>query len=396
MPALDDEEEEELKSEGFGTLAWARSCFSAARDDRRLGIMESNPAPMTPRASIFWCIIYGGGIISMLVVYGVLQERIMTVPYGGRGGDVFSFSVFLVFCNRACAVVFAGCMALINNEPFGNQAPLWKCLVVSLSNVFASTCQYESLKYVSFAVQMLGKSFKMMPVMLWGICISGKRYSTTDWLIAAAVTMGVTEFIMTGPTAAPNNGSNSARGLAWLVAFLAFDGLTSTMQEKLFKEHKTTKYNQMLYVNLLSCCVSMTTLLSSNTFRPALTFCLVHKGLIRDASMLSASAVAGQYFIYSQVEAFGALVFAATMNIRQLASIMVSYMTYGHAITMSQVCGLIMVFFALFYKSCTGLYGLSNNSEKRSLMQTEYDEETPGYMAARRCINPRTAEMQKD
>jgi hypothetical protein len=30
---------------------------------------------------------------------------------------------------------------------------------------------------VSFAVQMLGKSFKMMPVMIWGMIISGKSYS---------------------------------------------------------------------------------------------------------------------------------------------------------------------------------------------------------------------------
>ena len=72
--------------------------------------------------------------------------------------------------------------------------------IVSLSNVIASTCQYEALKHVSFVVQlhggikyishvlsslsaayhsvhhrMLGKSFKMMPVMLWGMAMSGKR-----------------------------------------------------------------------------------------------------------------------------------------------------------------------------------------------------------------------------
>ena len=99
------------------------------------------------------------------------------------------------------------------------QAPIWKYLIVSLSNVYASSCQYEALKlggdfrsmfshnlpstgnfmipasnsswlwfgdvlsnnpprkYVSFAVQMLGKSFKMMPVMIWGMIISGKSYS---------------------------------------------------------------------------------------------------------------------------------------------------------------------------------------------------------------------------
>ena len=33
---------------------------------------------------------------------------------------------------------------------------------VSISNVAATTCQYEALKFVSFPVQMLGKSSKMV------------------------------------------------------------------------------------------------------------------------------------------------------------------------------------------------------------------------------------------
>merc|ERR1719401_1931746 len=97
------------------------------------------------------------------------------------------------------AVTFAVAMAAARGESLTNKAPLWKYLTVSLSNVYASTCQYEALKYVSFPVQMLGKSFKMMPVMLWGIVISGKRYGVQDWAVAMCVTLGVTSFLLTGP-----------------------------------------------------------------------------------------------------------------------------------------------------------------------------------------------------
>merc|ERR550537_1691580 len=110
----------------------------------------------------------------------------------------FTDSVFLVFCNRAVAVLFACCMVAGKGESYRNSAPLWKYLAISFSNVYASTCQYEALKYVSFPVQILGKSFKMMPVMLWGMLVSQKAYSPVDWCIAAAVTGGVTEFLMTG------------------------------------------------------------------------------------------------------------------------------------------------------------------------------------------------------
>merc|ERR1719333_1915245 len=111
-----------------------------------------------------------------------------------------------------------------NAEDVTPKCPLWKYFVISLSNVAATTCQYEALKWVSFPVQMLGKSFKMMPVMVWGILISQKSYSLVDWLVAASVTGGVTEFLLTGSINAPHSDkSDSLYGLALLVGFLLFD-----------------------------------------------------------------------------------------------------------------------------------------------------------------------------
>ena len=138
----------------------------------------------------------------------------MTVAYDGV---LFKYSVFLVLCNRLAAVMFGAIMAQVKGESMSNQAPLWKYLIVSLSNVYASTCQYEALKYVSFAVQMLGKSFKMMPVMIWGMIIAGKSYGMRDWTVALAVTLGCTEFLMTGPTSSKVNSGNSMKlgGIWW-------------------------------------------------------------------------------------------------------------------------------------------------------------------------------------
>jgi len=322
--------------------------------------------------SAAWCCFYGAGIIGMLVMYGILQERIMSQPYGhGKHAVLFTDSVFLVFMNRSVAVVFAIAMALFKGESLVNGAPLWKYLAISFSNVYASTCQYEALKYVSFPVQMLGKSFKMMPVMLWGMAVSGKRFSVTDWMIAFAVTGGVVEFLMTGPISSQSDQGNSSYGLALLGGFLALDGFTSTFQEKLFKEHTTTKYNQMLYINLGSCVISSGTLIVSGKLADAIAFTTAHPMFLQDAMELSASAVAGQWFIYSQVKEFGALVFAATMNVRQVVSILISYVKYGHSITALQIVGLAVIFGALFYKSFSGLLKSkeSTKDEKAPLME---------------------------
>jgi adenosine 3'-phospho 5'-phosphosulfate transporter B2 len=314
------------------------------------------------------CCFYAGGIIGALWVYGLLQEKIMQQPYDG---EKFTSSEFLVFCNRFFAVWFSLGMAMLHKEDWGLKAPLWKYVVVSVSNVLATTCQYEALKYVSFPVQMLGKSFKMMPVMLWGIVISGKRYGLKEWAIALFITVGVTMFLITGPIASPSGENSddtqsSTKGLLLLLLFLALDGITSPMQQLLFEQYRTSKYNQMFWVNSASAVVSLGMMMTSGTLWSALAFCGEHPALLANALELSAAQVTSQYFIYSQVKEFGAVVFAATMNVRQLFSIMTSYITYHHSITALQVLSLGLVFGALFYKSFSGLMSVEDPPEARS------------------------------
>merc|ERR1719264_1415130 len=99
-----------------------------------------------------------------------------------------------------------------------------------------------------------------------------------------------------------------------------------------------------MYVNGISALVSCGTLLATGTLLPAFAFMRGHPAFIFDAMIFNASAITGQWFLISQVKEFGALVFAATMNVRQIASILVSYMTYHHTITSLQVLGLAFVF----------------------------------------------------
>jgi len=317
----------------------------------------------------------------MLGMYGVIQEKIMTVPFGKTDtfeGEMFKASLFLVICNRIVAILYAAFMTFLKGETFGPKAALWKYLAISFSNVAATYCQYEALKWVSFPVQMLGKSFKMMPVMVWSILISGKKYELKDWLIAGGVTWGVTQFLLTGSIKSKHGDKDSSvYGLLLMVGFLGCDGFTSTFQEKVFRDCQTTKYNQMMYVNSGSLVVSGCSFLVSGAAPSTIAFCFKYPDFLIQALTLSGAAVGGQFFIYSQVKEFGALVLAATMNLRQVISIMVSYLLYGHSITMLQLLGLLLVFGSLFYKTYLGYKSSKNNpkSSKPVKIETAAEEE---------------------
>jgi len=324
------------------------------------------------RGSFTWaghCIFYGAGIVGSLLLYGLWQERIMTYPYGG---EYFYGAAFLVLCNRIVGMAFAFVMTIVMGEDTRCMAPLWKYTFISVTAIAASVCQFEALRSVSFTVQMLGKSCKMLPVMLWSMALSGKSYIHLDWATAIVVSGGVAEFLLTGPFRSANNVDGTClSGLMLLLAFVALDAFTSTFQERLFQQHMTSKYNQMFYINFVSALMTVAWLLMSGQANDSLLFCARHHAVIGDIVLLSIVAVAAQWFIYSQVQEYGALTFAATMNVRQVASIVASYLAYKHPVTAAQLAGLIVIGAALFGRSLVGFLGERSAEEKPLLRPPE-------------------------
>jgi adenosine 3'-phospho 5'-phosphosulfate transporter B2 len=302
------------------------------------------------------------------MIYGVLQERIMTQPYGeGADREFFKFTLFLVLMNRivTCSVAAGTLAAQRQWDQFRPVAPLWAYAAVSISNVVATTCQYEALKYVSFPVQTLGKCSKMVPVMIWGILILRKKYTWRDYGMAVAVAAGCTLFLLTGDLSskpAKQNAAMSASlsnlvGMLLMAAYLGFDGFTSTFQEKLFKGHQMSMQNQIMFVTAFSALFSTFGLVSSGQLFQALSFVSRHPSGLGGMVALSLSTTVGQFFISYTIKNFGALVFATIMTTRQFLSILLSTVLFLHPLSLGQWAGTGVVFGTLYYKVFAGKKG---------------------------------------
>ncbi len=142
-----------------------------------------------------------GGVLGSLCVYGVLQERLMTIPYGGttsepEKAEMFTSSVFLVLMNRLVTVVVSAVGIVLTGDSFRTSTPLNLYASIAFSNLVTTVCQYEVLKYLSFAASTLAKCAKIIPVMVWGRMILHKRYTWLDYVMAATVTAGCFLFVM--------------------------------------------------------------------------------------------------------------------------------------------------------------------------------------------------------
>ena len=259
-------------------------------------IMTSTVPATSTMLKVLGCVT---GVVGALLVYGILQERIMTRPYGeGKDAERFTFSVFLVMNNRIVSMIVAALVLALKKGTVSPVAPIYSYAAVSASNVVATTCQYEALKYVSFPVQTLGKCAKMIPVMIWGYAINGKTYKLADYLIACGVMTGCTLFAMYGETtsksAADGGPSTGMYGIALMVGYLGFDGFTSTFQDKLFKGYNMETYNQMLWVNFCSATISSVWLFSDSSMGTAIEFIKNHPEALNDVLILSAASTCGQ------------------------------------------------------------------------------------------------------
>ena len=95
------------------------------------------------------------GLNVCFLIWGVIQERMLTRPYDG---EYFTYSYGLVFLNRLGGFVISGGLLLLFKPP-PTKAIVYEFSYPSVSNMLSSWCQYEALQYVCRARARRGRSF---------------------------------------------------------------------------------------------------------------------------------------------------------------------------------------------------------------------------------------------
>jgi len=319
------------------------------------------------------------GIVSVtvaLLVYGVLQERIMTIGFGTRNPELFENSIFLVLCNRLCTCVIACAFIAWTQPDVTPAAPIHSYAYVSFTNVVATSCQYEALKYVSFAVQTLAKSAKTLPVMIWGTVFTGKRYKASDYLHALTITAGCSIFLLTGDVSSRAQEDRTdtwmyVAGGLFMLLYLAVDGLTSTWQDSLFHSYNMGICDQVLFTTAFSTALSFVAAVATGQLIPSIAFVMRHPEAMWWILGLSMASAAVQLVISFTIKRFGAVVFATVMTTRQFFSVLLSSVVFWTPLTSGQWIGMAIVFGALYYRV------FSNKGGARQLRSSKSGKGSP-------------------
>ena len=309
-------------------------------------VQQSEQAQSVTRSAVklLFC---AAGLQGAYLTWGVLQERVMTKSYGeDNNAERFKESEFLVFLNRLSAMILSGTWILFRRQGKSN-APFFKYSYSSLSNILSSWCQYEALKYVSFPTQVLGKTSKMIPVMLMGKFVSKKTYQFHEYFIAGMISVGVSLFLLSVATGKHNSTQTSLSGFCLMLGYMLFDSFTSNWQSKLIVEYKLSSIQVMFGTNVFSTLFTGVSLIQNGGMLASISFIYNHPTFGYHASVISVASAVGQLFIFYTIATFGPLIFTAIMVTRQMFSMLLSCIIYKHYLAPQAILGILVVFLAL-------------------------------------------------
>ena len=319
----------------------------ASLDDPGSGTGDDDGPPESFTRAAIRLTVCAVGIQISYLLWGLMQERIMTKPY--ESGELFRSSKFLVFANRFLALIAAWIGLRLSGESVHESAkstPLYKFSFSSVSNILSSVCQYEALKYVSFPTQVLSKSCKMVPVMLMGYVVNKKTYSAFEYAVALGVTAGAAVFKLYEENDAPVKNTELV-GILLIVAYMVCDSFTSNWQSNVFKEYKVSSMSMMFYANVFSSGFTALGLLVTLEIKDVLRYLEENPSILPHIFTMAICSAVGQLFIFHTIKRFGPLVFATIQTVRQFLSVVLSILFFAHPLNSMEAVGIAMVFLAL-------------------------------------------------
>ncbi|RXK37750.1 solute carrier family 35 (UDP-galactose transporter), member B1 [Tremella mesenterica] len=269
----------------------------------------------------------------------------------------------------------------INELGQGRKTLMRLLLQVSICQTLAGPIGFMALRHISYPTMVLGKSCKLVPVMLLNVILYRRRFSAHKYVVVGLVTVGISMFMLLAPSKAKGrNSGDSIWGLALLLINLLIDGITNSTQDQIFSSHPLTGQQMMLHMSLFSQILLLPPLLlplpshpssllrfipssilhrlpplSSHHLSPSFTLsppailsCLrfLHSHPTSLPPLLAYALLGGlgQLFIFETIQHFGSLTLVMLTVTRKLFTMLLSVVVFHHRLAWGQWLGVGVVF----------------------------------------------------
>jgi adenosine 3'-phospho 5'-phosphosulfate transporter B2 len=200
--------------------------------------------------------------------------------------------------------------------------------------------------------------------MIMGMVLSGTKYPLTQYVEALLITIGVAIFSVASKSSDDDNNTELA-GLIYLLCYIGADSFTAQWQDKVYRNYgreNVDPYQMMLGVNVSAILMTTTGLLYSNDFPLVFEFLRANPNVLTYNIITAITSASGQLCIFYTIKEFGPIAFVVIMTTRQMFSICISAVVFGHVISWKALFGAVVVFSVLFYQIRRKYYDRMNKN----------------------------------
>ncbi|XP_053570706.1 adenosine 3'-phospho 5'-phosphosulfate transporter 2 isoform X2 [Bombina bombina] len=317
-------------------------------DIRVLGI---NLSQFQKHTQFFICVC---GVFVFYLIYGYLQELIFSV----EGFKPFGW--YLTLVQFAFYSIF-GLVELQLTQDKQRRIPAKTYMIIAFLTVGTMGLSNTSLGYLNYPTQVIFKCCKLIPVMIGGVFIQGKRYNIADVSAAVCMSIGLIWFTLADSTVAPNF---NLTGVLLISLALCADAAIGNVQEKAMKLHNGSNSEMVLYSYSIGFVYILLGLASTSGLSPAVAFCSKHPFQTYGyAFFFSLTGYFGISFVLALIKLFGALLAVTVTTGRKAMTIVLSFLFFAKPFTIQYIWSGLLVVLGIF------LNVYSKNMDKMKLSQ---------------------------
>ncbi|CAM9426305.1 unnamed protein product [Ascophyllum nodosum] len=300
------------------------------------------------------------GLYSSFLYWGYLQEKITGKDYVSPQDESITGRWHFSFVLNACMALAAMLTALVLLAVTGetrNNAPVRHFWRPALTCTLASPFGYWSLQFINYPLLLLAKSCKLVPVMLVGVVMLGRRHTQAEYAAVLLITAGVALFSLKPGTIealgkeGSGDGENRIVGLALVMVNLLLDGVTNAEQDRINSRFRPPGSYMMLAINMwiftfhaIYLAVGWAWFGSDSELARALSFMMTFPEVVTNLAAFCACAGMGQLFVFFIIKEFGSLVNVTVTISRKFFSILISVAVHGHRVTWWKWIGIFCVY----------------------------------------------------
>jgi len=283
-------------------------------------------------------IILSAGVFFFYLLYGYYQELIFSLP-GFTG-----YGWYLTLIQFGYYTVFGKIEMLIRQEK--RKVPLKTYTFLALTTVATMGFSNASLGYLNYPTQVIFKCCKLIPVLIGGILIQGKRHGMLDFVASGFMCLGLILFTLADSKLSPNF---NMTGVFMISLALVADAIIGNVQEKTIKQYNASNSEVVLYSYSIGFVYLFFLVAVFTDIASAIHYCSYYpKQTYGYAFIFSLTGYLGIQIVLGLVRQFGAFLAVTVTTFRKTISIVLSFIFFSKPFTIHYIYSGILVMVGIY------------------------------------------------